>query len=405
MSIGNITIKNIKSKPLYSILSIITLSLSIILLLGIKQIENSFKNQIENNVGNIDLIIGAKGSPLQLVLASVLHLDNPTGNISFKEAQKIGAHPMVKSTIPISYGDNYKGFRIVGTIKDYISLYEASIDKGKFVAHSMEVVLGFSVAHQLNLKIGDTFLSSHGLVENEIDVHSDKFTVVGILKPTKKVIDRLIITNLESIWDVHHHEEEEKENHTNHHHEEEEDQKEITSLLLSFKSPRALLNFPKRVNENTNLQAVLPKYELHKLDEYTSIGFTTISLIAYLILLISSLTIFISLYKMVKERAFDLAILRTYGANNLQLIKMLLYEGLLIALASFLVGFMLLKIGLTVLLNSKPANIKLNMLQDLPFIDIFQLALLIILMVITAVSIAIIPIIKMNISTILSNEK
>ena len=365
-NIWNISIQNIKSKPLYTFLSVFILSLSIALLLGIQQLKRSFENQIKNNLGNIDIVVGAKGSPLQLVLASVLHLDNPTGNISYKEALKISKNPMIKWAVPISYGDNYKGFRIVGTTDTFTALYNAELEKGHRVQNSMEVILGNAVAQKLKLKIGDTFLSSHGLIENSIEVHNEMFTVVGILKSTQKVIDRLIITNLDSIWDVHHHEDED-ENNEHHHHDEHHHEKEITSLLINFKNPRGLLTFPRRINEQTNMQASLPKYELHKLYEYTSIGFKTISLIAYLILVISCLTIFISLYKMVKERAFDLALLRTYGASNFQLIKMVFYEGLIVVFSSFLVGYLLLKIGLGFMLHFMETNYQQNILQELPF--------------------------------------
>lgn len=397
MNIWHISSQNIKSKPLYTFLSVFILSLSIALLLGIQQLKISFKNQIENNVGNIDLVIGAKGSPLQLVLASVLHLDNPTGNISYKEAKKIAKKPMVKSAIPISYGDNYKGFRIVGTTKEYLSVYDAEIEKGRYVRKTMEVVIGATLSQKLHLKIGDTFLSSHGLIENSIDVHSNKLTVVGVLKPTQKVIDRLIVTNLESVWEAHH-------NH-NHNHETESEKKEITSLLINFKTRRALLTFPRTINKTTNLQAALPNYELHKLYEYTSIGFKTISWIAYLILVISCLTIFTSLYKMVKERAFDLAILRTYGASNFQLIKMVFYEGLFIVFSAFLIGFFFIKIALYFTLNTMQINDQQNILEELPFKDVLQIGGLIFTLVITSVLLAIYPIVKMNISTILSNEK
>tara|TARA_B110001454_G_C12715522_1_gene432418 strand:- start:1057 stop:2253 length:1197 start_codon:yes stop_codon:yes gene_type:complete len=398
MNIWSISIQNIKTKPLYTFLSIFILSLSIALLLGIQQLKWSFKNQITNNLGKIDVVVGAKGSPLQLVLASVLHLDNPTGNIPYKEALKISKNPLVKYAVPISYGDNYKGFRIIGTTDAYTSLYSAELEKGHKVENAMEVILGSTVAQKLNLKIGDTLLSSHGLIENDIDLHEDLLTVVGILKPTQKVIDRLLITNLESIWDLHHHEEEDTHNDSHH-------EKEITSLLINFKSPRALLTFPRRINEQTNMQASLPKYELHKLYEFTSIGFKTISLIAYLILVISCITLFISLYKMVKERAFDLAILRTYGASNFQLIKMVFYEGLMIAFASFLLGFLILKAAMRIILLFIESNNQQNILKELPFQDVLQIAMLTIIMVIVSVSLAIYPITKMNISTILSNEK
>ena len=187
MNIWKISIQNIKTKPLYTFLSVLILSLSIILLLGIQQLKLSFKNQIENNVGKIDLVIGAKGSPLQLILASVLHIDNPTGNISYMEAMKISKNPMIQSAVPISYGDNYKGFRIIGTTNEYPSLYKAVLDKGHAIEKSMEVVLGNTVAKKFNLKIGDRLLSSHGLIENTIDIHEDEFTVVGILKKTNTV--------------------------------------------------------------------------------------------------------------------------------------------------------------------------------------------------------------------------
>jgi len=109
MNIWILSLHNIKSKPLYTFLSIFILSLSITLLLGVQQLKSSFENQIKNNIGDIDVVIGAKGSPLQLVLSSILHIDNPTGNISYSKANIISKHPRIKSAIPISYGDNYKG--------------------------------------------------------------------------------------------------------------------------------------------------------------------------------------------------------------------------------------------------------------------------------------------------------
>lgn len=401
MNIWKISIQNLKSKPLYTFLSLLMLSLSIALLLGVQQLKSSFQYQMENNLGKIDLVVGAKGSPLQLVLASVLHLDNPTGNIPYEEAKKLGKNPMIKSAVPISYGDNYKGFRIVGTTPKFLSLYDAEIQKGRPVEKSLEVVLGNSIAKKLHLKIGDTFTSSHGLVENDIDVHDEKLSVVGILKPTQKVIDRLIVTNLESIWDVHHHEEEHETEHHHHH----EEAKEITSLLLKFKSPAALLTFPRKINEQTNMQAALPKYELERLYEFTGVGLQTISVIAYLILIISGMTIFISLYKMIKERAFDLALLRTYGASNAQLIKMILYEGFIILFAAFGIGFALSQLGLHFMFEMAENEQQASLLRPLSFQEIGQTGSWVVIMMILAVSLAVYPIIKMNISTILSNEK
>ena len=419
MNIWSISLQNIKSKPLYTLLSILMLALSISLLLGIQQLKTSFKYQMENNLGAIDLVLGAKGSPLQLVLSSILHLDNPTGNISYSEAIKMKKNPMVDKAVPISYGDNYKGYRIVGTTGEFMSFYNAEIQEGRTVEKSLEAVIGHAVAEQLQLKTGATFLSSHGLIANDIDVHDEEFTVVGILKPTQKVIDRLIVTHLESIWDVHNHEdhEHEEEEHEHkpgeHKHEEEEhkheheheDEKEITSLLISFKNPMGLLTIPRKINEETNMQAALPKFELNRLYEFTGVGFTTITWIAYLILIISGMTIFISLYKMVKERAFDLALLRTYGASNVQLIKMVTYEGLIIVGTAFVIGYLMTKAGLYFMFNLMDTNNQYTILQALPFHELLQIIGLVFVMITLSVTFAIYPIIKMNVSTILSNEK
>ena len=400
MNVFKLSIRNIQSKPIYTFLGVFVLALSIALLLGIQQLKSSFAHQMDNNLGEIDLVIGAKGSPLQLVLSSVLHLDNPTGNISYQSAKKVGANPLIKNAVPISYGDNYKGFRIVGTTTAYTGLYEASLLRGKEAEAPFEVVLGSDVAQKLNLDIGASFSSAHGLIDNTIDVHDHQLTVVGILNPTQKVIDRLIITTLETVWNVHEHDHTEGQQDSTH-----DEDREITSLLVSFRSPTAVMMLPRQINDTTLMQAALPKFELDKLLEFTGVGIKTISLIAYLILAISALTIFLSLYKMVKERAFDLALLRTYGASNVQLIKMVSYEGFIIAIAAMLLGFLFVKFWLYFMFQFATLGYRENFLQSLGFQDIWQLGILVVLVIIAAIALAIYPIIRMNISTILSNEK
>ncbi|GGD18352.1 ABC transporter permease [Hyunsoonleella pacifica] len=421
MTIWKISLHNIKSKPLYTFLGVFSLALSITLLLGMQQLKTSFEHQINNNLGGVDLVIGAKGSPLQLILASVLHLDNPTGNISYQEAKKIAKNPLIESAIPISFGDNYKGFRIVGTTNTFKGLYDAEINEGREFKKALEVIVGHKVAKQTGLSIGDTFLSAHGLVEADIEIHDQEFIVVGVLKPTQNVIDRLIVTNLESIWQVHDHEEAQDEHHEENHirHDEEHDHeihenehetheeadKNITSLLVSFRNPTGFLVLPRSINEATNMQAVLPKYELDKLYEYMGIGFKTITWIAYLILAISGLTIFISLYKMVKERAFDLALLRTYGATNFQLVQMIAYEGFAIIGVAFLLGFLLVKFALPLLFKLTDVDVGESVIKNLGLNDILQIEIVVFAIIAVSIVIAVYPILKMKISEILSNEK
>jgi len=395
MNVWSISIRNFRYKPLYTFLSILILSVSIALLLAIQQMEASFKQQLENNLGNIDMVVGAKGSPLQLVLSSVLHIDNPTGNISFEEAQKLSKNPLVKMAVPISYGDNYKGYRIVGTTNNFSILYQATLEQGRTMEKPMEVVLGAAVAERFDLHIGDTFLSSHGLAEKNDHDHEEPLTVVGIYKPTHKILDRLIVTDLNTIWDVHHHEGAPNDNH----------EKEITSLLVTFRSPMGFLTLPRNINSNTTMQAALPKYELERLYQFTGVGVKTVTWIAYIILIISCITIFISLYRMVRDRAFDLALMRTYGANVRQLVKMVAYEGLLIVGIAFIVGILLSQIGVRFIFEMIMDQYKQSVPLLLNYKEIAQTGGLALLMVSLAIGLAIFPIIKMNISKILSHEK
>ena len=437
MNIWKISIRNFRFRPLYTFLAILTLSVSIALLVGIQQLDKSFRNQLDNNLGEIDMVVGAKGSPLQLVLASVLHVDNPTGNIPFEEAKGLMKNPMVQKAVPISYGDNYKGYRIVGTTQEFPTLYNASLKEGRSMEKPMEVVLGSTVAEKFGLQIGDTFQSSHGLAEKGGHTHETPLTVVGIYNPTHKVMDRLIVTGLQTIWDVHDHSDESMDNegesnhqheedglhikeeeHQHHnenksqesektepHHDEEAHGQEITSLLVSFRNPMALLNIPRTINENTNMQAALPKFELERLYQFTGVGVRTVTWIAYAILIISCITIFISLYRMVRDRAFDLALMRSYGANRFQLVKMVAYEGFMIAGTAFVIGLLLSQIGVYFIFKMITDQYKQTMPLQLKYQEVLQTGTLVLLMVLLSIILAIYPIIKMNISKILSHEK
>nr|WP_321413255.1 ABC transporter permease [uncultured Allomuricauda sp.] len=437
MNIWGISIRNFRFKPLYTFLGILTLSVSIALLVGIQQMDTSFRNQLDNNLGEIDMVVGAKGSPLQLVLASVLHIDNPTGNIPFEEGKGLMNNPMIDKAVPISYGDNYKGYRIVGTTHEFPELYNAVLKEGRSMENPMEVVLGATVAEKFGLRIGDTFQSSHGLAETGGHEHAEPLTVVGIYAPTHKVMDRLIITGLETIWEVHHHHEEgpidnehgsnndhngdnDHETKEEHHHNEENgihenDEKElqqdeghgqeITSLLVSFRNPMALLNTPRTINENTNMQAALPKFELERLYQFTGVGVKTITWIAYAVLVISFITIFISLYRMVRDRAFDLALMRSYGANRFKLVKMVAYEGFMMAGTAFIIGVLLSQMGVYFIFEMITDQYKQTMPINLKYLEVLKTAGLVLLMVIFSIAFAIYPIIKMNISKILSHEK
>ena len=205
--ITKIAWKNIWYKPLNTALSIILLTSSVAIITLLILLEEQFEKKFNDNIDGIDMVLGAQGSPLQLILSAVYQVDAPTGNINYAEAKTWMSNHMVKSAIPLAFGDNYRGFRIVGTTPEYLSKYGATITTGgKIFNKNFEVVLGSAVAQKMNLKIGDKFFGSHGDAA-EGEVHEDHaYHVIGIASATGKVVDNLILCNIPSVWAMHDHE-------------------------------------------------------------------------------------------------------------------------------------------------------------------------------------------------------
>lgn len=334
MNMIKLSWRNMTGKPLNSALSLLLLILGIGLISFILNARIQVQRQFNRNLEGIDMVIGAKGSPLQLILSAVFHLDNPTGNISLAEAQQVLKNRWVKQYIPLSYGDNYRGYRILGTTKAYVDLYEGSMKSGVFWTGEMEVVLGSAVAEELQLIIGSEFESTHGL-ESIGSSHEEKQTVVGILNKTGTVLDQLILTSLESIWHVHGHDAAANENAS-----------EITAALVRFNSPMGIVRMPRQINTKTKLQAALPVFEVNRLMGLIGTGVDILNVLGLGIVIVSGLSVFISLFNAMKTRQYELALMRSYGATQGQLFRMVIYEAMILTGLGLLFGLIFSRIGL-----------------------------------------------------------
>ena len=177
--------KNIVFNPFGSILSISLIALSVGLAIFFSHVNRQFQQTMENNTAGVHLILAAKGSPLQTVLCNLYHIDNPTGNITIDEVKAFfnPKHPLIDQAIPLSIGDSYRAHRIVGTTMEIAGLYDVEMLSGNWWNHENEVVVGAQAAKKLDLKIGDTFLSSHGLTDDGMDhTHDSDLKVVGLLR-------------------------------------------------------------------------------------------------------------------------------------------------------------------------------------------------------------------------------
>jgi putative ABC transport system permease protein len=411
VNIFKLSLKNIFNKPLSSTISLALLILGIGIISLLLQLNTLIKDQMDNNLKGIDMVVGAKGSPLQLILSSVYHIDSPTGNISLEEAEKISKNRMVGSSIKLLYGDNFKGYRIVGAEKKFIELYNGKIKKGKNLSKPFEVLVGSKVYSKLKIDIGDDLISSHGLRETGESHDDQSFKVVGLLEPSNSVIDQLIITLPQSVWDVHgnhDHEEEhehdhEKEHEHDHDEEHQHDDREITAMLIKFKSPMNIIQFPRQINETTNLQAAVPSYEISRLFKLFGFGIETLSYLAYLIIIVSGFSLFINLFNSMRERKYEMALIRTLGASRLQLSTMIIFESIILTISGFILGLLFSRFGVMFVSSLMEESINYNLSSFKILNEEYWLLLLSVIIGLMASLIPAVQVYKMNISKILAD--
>lgn len=382
--------KNIVDKKLNSTLAVLLMAfgigiISLLITVG-KQLESKFAK----NISGIDMVVGAKGSPLQLILSGVYQIDSPTGNISLQELSLLRTNPLVKEVIPLSMGDNFKGYRIVGADPKYLDHFKAEFAEGAGFQGSLEVVVGYTVARNLGLKVGDEFHSAHGF-EEEGDHHDhEHYKVVGILKPNGSVLDNLLISDLASVWQVHG--------------EHEGQDPEVTCALVKFRSPMGLMTLPRMINQNTKMQAALPAIEVNRLFELMGIGMDALKALAAAIMIISGISVFITLYNALKERKYELALMLSMGGTRVKLFLMLLLEGVILSFAGYVLGILMSRIGLALASGALEQNY--NYTLDIQFLQKEEIYLLFVALCIGILA-ALIPslgIYKINISKTLANE-
>ncbi len=386
MNIFQIAWKNIRQNPAAAILGVLLTAFGSAILCVLLLSSHQIERQLDNNSRGIDLVVGAKGSPLQLILSSIYHMDNPTGNIPYADAQALAANPMVRMAVPLALGDNYKGHRIIGTDSSFIALYGLELADGRMWEADFEAVVGAETARKNNLSIGDTFIGAHGL-SDEGHVHdSHPYTITGILKPAQNVTDRLILSSIGSVWSVHglhadeHHEHEHEHDHNHDHehhehthhahdsdahhdhgHEHADDEPvlvrnmggdvadvglEITALLIQYRNPSAIAHLPRLVNQSTSMQAASPAFESTRLFSLLGVGIDALQQLAYIIMLMAALSIFVSLYNAFKSRKYDIAIMRSMGASRGTLFGIVIAEGVLTTLIGALLGLVLAHVAL-----------------------------------------------------------
>ena len=325
------------SRPLAAALNLLLLSLGLASITLVLLVNHQIQQAFARDLAGIDVVVGAKGSPLQLILSGVFQIDTPTGNVPLADVQTLQANPQVAKLIPISMGDSFKGYRIIGTTPDYLSHYAGVMASGALWQAPVQAVLGAKVARDTGLRVGDSFVGSHGLGGGGHAHGQTPYTVTGVLAPSGSVMDRLILTATESVWRVH-----EKDTALDAADQKIlEEEREVTLALIQYRSPLAAVTFPRFINTSTNMQAASPALEVSRLLGLIGIGADVLRAFAGVLLLTAGVSVFIALWSAVRERRADLALLRMLGAAPRQLAALLWCEALWLALLATLLGLAL----------------------------------------------------------------
>jgi putative ABC transport system permease protein len=384
----SLSIASIRTRKMQSFLCFAAAAAGVALLCAIFLLSQSVNRGFARNAEGIDIVVGAKGSPLQLVLSTIYHADVPTGNIHADDADKIAHNPQVKEAIPLALGDNYHGFRIAGTTPEYISLLGGSLAEGKVFDAPFEAVAGAATG----LNTGDSFAGAHGLSAESTDIHKDHlYKITGRLAPTGTVLDRLIVTSVKSVQELHHHHhhhddgdegEEEAEGHhhedgddehahedhdhedhdhdeaAEHHHDDGDDdhahedhdhdhdegeapEHQITALLLKTRSPMAVMSLPRQINAQSGLQAASPAYEVARLASMMGMGRDVLGVLGLGFIALSGLMLLSALASGLAARRYDLGVLRVLGASPAALFATVMCEGAALSLAGTAAGIVL----------------------------------------------------------------
>lgn len=350
-------------RPLTSALNVLLLAISVAMLVLLMQVSRQAEQRFERDVAGVDLVVGAKGSPLQLILSAVFHVDQPTGNIPAASLDLLRRDRAVARAVPLALGDNFNGFRIVGTDASFAGLYGVTLSEGRDFAAPMEVVLGAAVAKATGAKLGQKFVGSHGLGDDADGAQSHDhapFETVGILAPSGTVADRLILTQVASVWAVHGIAEDHDHEDADHEHDEADHdhaapeaaaplqasgssgggpEADLTALLVTYRNASAAIRIPAMINRQTALQAAVPATETARLLALIGASLAGITIFAWLLAATGGLAIFVALLSALRAREGDLALLRVMGASRAQVFGTVMLEGVITAAAGAALGW------------------------------------------------------------------
>ncbi|WP_114787532.1 ABC transporter permease [Vibrio tetraodonis] len=347
--------KSVRNRRVTAMLTIMTVAISVVLLLGVERVRTQAKSSFANTISGTDLIVGGRSGQVNLLLYSVFRIGNATNNIDWKSYQEFSQHRAVKWAIPISLGDSHKGFRVMGTNHSYFEHYRygkkspLKLSEGRKFSGLFETVIGSDVARELGYQIGTEIIIAHGISDVGFSRHDNlPFKVVGILAPTGTPVDKTVHVSLEAIeaihvgWESGAHlgntpsaQQLEKQNFQ---------PKQITAMLIGLKSKIQAFSLQRQINTYPKepLSAILPGVALHELWGMMSVAEQALMVISVFVVIAGLLGMLSSLLTSLQERRREMAILRAMGARPRHILSLLVLEASTLTLLGLVAGVTIL---------------------------------------------------------------
>ena len=359
----NLFIRSLWNRRGTALLTIFSISVSVTLLLGVENIRKGVRTSFSSAVSGTDIIVGARGGSLQLLLYSIFRIGNAPNNLSWESYNELRNNKRVKWTIPISLGDSHRGFRVVGTNLDYFKFFrygskkKLEFSKGKPFSKVFDTVIGSEIAIKFNYKLNEKIIIAHGTGKKSFLNHDDKpFKIVGILKPTGTPVDQSLHVSLEGITAMHVDWESGAPPMEGESISAEEVLKldlipeEITSFLIGLKSKIHVFDLQRKVNtyKEEPLSAIMPGVALQELWNILRTAETGLRVITWFVLFAGLLGMVTSLLSGLNERRREMAILRSVGAGPGTISFLLILEATVLTLAGIIFGLFILYLALFV---------------------------------------------------------
>lgn len=339
------------ARSLLNLLTALIVALGVGLVVAVTALSDATRSTIRQNTGGFQMLVAAKGSPLQAVMSTLFLADAPVGNVPLALYGALASDPGAARVVPLNLGDSYRGFYVVATSRDYLALIGELAGRpvqirpsGRLFERPFEAVLGATAARALGLKQGDRFTSTHGLVELPADLARDHeaqpYTVVGVLEPTRTPADRAILTPLETAWAVHG--QAAPAGWTGvtsgNAHADAPPAREITAMVVQGRSYADLMRLSAAASRSQEAQAIFPARIVTRLFEYLRVGEEVVLALAWLTTVVALLATALSMLTATLERRRQFATLRALGAGPWLVARVALLEAVMVAAAGALLG-------------------------------------------------------------------